>query len=187
MNKNKSYKVAIGGIICALSLTLMFFTGVFPLLSFAIPIYAGALMIVVSHEVTPAWAMAAYLAVSLLSLFLTPDKQSSTIFIAFFGYYPIILPFLKKIRPKLLSLIVRYALFMVCMFIWYKAITFVFGIYDFFANFSFLGKYITLGVVGFVSMIFFLYDYTIDAIEEVYIEWFRPTYFGKKPLKKSDQ
>ncbi len=186
-NNSKSYKVAIGGIVCALSLTLMFFTGVFPLLSFAIPIYAGALMIVVSHEVTPGWAMSAYLAVSLLSLFLTPDKQSSTIFIFFFGYYPIILPYFRKIKPKALCLAVKYLLFMAAMYLWYKMTTYLFGIYDFFSNFSFLGKYITLGVIAFVSMIFFLYDYTIEAIEEIYIEWFRPTYFGKKVIKKQKQ
>lgn len=186
-NKNKSYKVAIGGIVCSLSLTLMFFTGVFPLLSFAIPIYAGALMIIVAHEVDPAWAGAAYFAVSLLSLFLTPDKQSSTIFIFFFGYYPILLPFLQKIRPKPLQLAVKYGLFMGAVYIWYRVIVFLFGIYDFFANFSFLGKYITIGVLVFVSMIFFLYDYTIEAIEEIYVDWFRPTYFGKKPVKKNSE
>ncbi|MCR5806355.1 MAG: hypothetical protein K6G68_04890 [Oscillospiraceae bacterium] len=179
-NTHKSYKVAIGGIVSALALALMFMTGVFPLLSFAIPIYAGALMIVVATEINSAWAWAAYLAVSLLSLFLTPDKQSSTIFIFFFGYYPILIPYLRRIKPAVLRFLVKYAFFMVAMFIWYKMITYLFGIYDFFSNFSFLGKYFTLGVVAFISMIFFLYDYTIEAIEEVYVQWFRPVYFGKK-------
>ena len=76
-NKHTSYKVAVGGVVSALCLTLMFLTGVFPLLSMAIPIYAGALMIVVAREVSTSWAFAAYCAVSLLSLFLTPDKAAA--------------------------------------------------------------------------------------------------------------
>lgn len=99
-NKHTSYKVAVGGVVSALCLTLMFLTGVFPLLSMAIPIYAGALMIVVAREVSTSWAFAAYCAVSLLSLFLTPDKEASTLFIMFFGYYPIILPWLDKINSS---------------------------------------------------------------------------------------
>ena len=86
-NTKTSYKVALGGVVSALCLTLMFLTGVFPLLSMAIPIYAGALMIIVSTEVNTSWAFAAYFAVALLSLFLTPDKEATTLFIMFFGSY----------------------------------------------------------------------------------------------------
>lgn len=110
-NKHTSYKVAVGGVVSALCLTLMFLTGVFPLLSMAIPIYAGALMIVVAREVSTSWAFAAYCAVSLLSLFLTPDKEASTLFIMFFGYYPIILPWLDKIKFKLLRICCKLAVF----------------------------------------------------------------------------
>ena len=186
-NKHTSYKVALGGVICALSLALMFLTGVFPLLNFAIPIYAGALMIVMAHEVSAGWAAAAYCAVSILSLFLTPDKEASTLFIMFFGYYPILLPFFKKIRPRFIVPVIKFAMYNACMFTWYKMITFVLGIYDFFGNFHFLGKYFVVGVLIFINLIFLLYDYTIEAIEEVYVEWFRPTYFGKKPPKQNTE
>ena len=186
MNKT-SYKVALGGVVSSLCLALMFLTGVFPLLNFAIPIYAGAMMIIVAHEVSAAWAMAAYCAVSILSLFLTPDKEASTLFIMFFGYYPILLPFFRNIRPRFIVPVLKFAMFNVCMFVWYKMITFVLGIYDFFGNFAFLGKYMTIGVLVFVNMIFLLYDYTIESIEEMYVEWFRPTYFGKKPKKLTEE
>ena len=73
-NKHTSYKVAVGGVVSALCLTLMLLPGVFPLISMAIPIYAGALMIVVAREGSTSWAFAAYCPVSLLSLILTPDK-----------------------------------------------------------------------------------------------------------------
>ena len=186
VNKTKSYKVAVGGVVCALCLTLMFLTGVFPLLNIAIPIYAGAMMIVVAHEVSSAWAFAAYFAVSLLSLFLTPDKEASTLFIFFFGYYPILMPYLRKIKPLILRVIVKFALFNGVMIVWYKAITFVMGVYDFLGNFRILGQYFLVGVFAFINLVFMLYDYTITSIEELYVEWFRPTYFGKKRKEKGE-
>ena len=181
-----SYKVAVGGVISALCLALMFMTGMFPLLSMAIPIYAGAMMIIVAKEVSPGWAYAAYCAVSLLSLFLTPDKEASTLFIFFFGYYPILLPKLNGIKAKLLRIIVKLCIFNFAVIMWYKLITFMLGIYDYFGDFAFLGKFAMPAVLIFVNLVFVMYDYTIRLIEEVYVNWFRPTYFGKKkPKKKS--
>ena len=139
-SKTTSYKVAIGGVVSALCLTLMFMTGVFPLLSMAIPIYAGAMMIIVSHEVSTSWAFAAYCAVSILSLFLTPDKEASTLFIMFFGYYPIILPALDRIKLKALKIAAKLTIFNGSIILWYKFITFLFGVYDIFSDFSFFGK-----------------------------------------------
>ena len=188
-NKHTSYKVAVGGVVSALCLTLMFLTGVFPLLSMAIPIYAGALMIVVAREVSTSWAFAAYCAVSLLSLFLTPDKEASTLFIMFFGYYPIILPWLDKIKFKLLRICCKLAVFNGAIIIWYKLIALIMGVYDFFGDFAFLGEYALAAVMVFINLVFALYDYTIRMIESVYVNWFRPTYFGKKkpkPQSKKD-
>ncbi|MDE6591972.1 MAG: hypothetical protein K2K57_02770 [Oscillospiraceae bacterium] len=179
-----SYKVAVGGVISALCLALMFMTGMFPLLSMAIPIYAGAMMIIVAKEVSPGWAYAAYCAVSLLSLFLTPDKEASTLFIFFFGYYPILLPKLNGIKAKLLRIIVKLGVFNFAVILWYKLITFMLGIYDYFGDFAFLGRFAMPAVLIFVNLIFAMYDYTVKLIEEVYVNWFRPTYFGKKKPKK---
>lgn len=183
-SRKTSYKVAVGGVVSALCLTLMFMTGVFPLLSMAIPIYAGAMMIVVAREVSTGWAFAAYLAVSILSLFLTPDKEAATLFIMYFGYYPIIVSRLGKIKYAPLKILIKLSIFNGAMIIWYKLIAFIMGVYDFFGEFSFLGKYAVVGVMIFINLVFFLYDYTIRMIEEAYVNWFRPTYLGKKKQKK---
>lgn len=179
-SSHTSYKVAIGGVISSLCLSLMFMTGVFPLLSLAIPIYAGALMIVIAKEVSTSWAFAAYCAVSLLSLFLTPDKEAAALFIMFFGYYPIIHPKINKIKSRAVRFIVKAAVFNGSMILWYKLMTFIMGVYDFFGDFSFLGKYAVAGVFVFINLVFLLYDYTIRMTEAIYVNWFRPTYLGKK-------
>lgn len=181
--RKTSYKVAVGGVVSALCLTLMFMTGVFPILSMAIPIYAGAMMIIVAHEVSTSWAFSAYCAVSILSLFLTPDKEAATLFIMYFGYYPIIVSRLGRIRSAPLKILCKLAIFNGAMILWYRLIILILGSYDFFGEFSFLGKYAVAGVMIFINLVFFLYDYTIRMIESVYVNWFRPTYFGKKKPK----
>ncbi|MGN1137721.1 MAG: hypothetical protein ACI4SF_16065 [Oscillospiraceae bacterium] len=182
---NTSYKVAIGGVVSALCLALMFLTGVFPLFSMAIPIYAGALMIVVAKEVSTSWAVAAYCAVAVLSLFLTPDKEASMLFIMYFGYYPIIEPKLRKIKLAPVKIVIKLAIFNAAMIIWYKSMIFILGAYDFFGEFAFLGKYTVPAVLVFINLVFLLYDYTIKMIEDCYVNWFRPTYLGKKKPPKS--
>ncbi|MGN0665935.1 MAG: hypothetical protein ACI4KF_05360 [Huintestinicola sp.] len=184
---NTSYKVAIGGVISALCLALMFLTGVIPLLSMAIPIYAGALMIVIAKEVNTPWAFAAYISVSILSLFLTPDKEASMLFIMFFGYYPVLLPKLDQIKLIIVRLLCKFAIFNVSMTVWYKLMIYIMGSYDFFEEFAFLGKYAIVGVMVFINLIFLLYDFTIRRIVECYIYWFRPTYLGKKAPRVNEQ
>ncbi len=179
-NKHTSYKVAVGGVVSALCLTLMFMTGVFPLLSMAIPIYAGALMIIVAKEVSVSWAFSAYCAVSLLSMFLTPDKEAATLFIVFFGYYPIILPKLDKIKLAPLKIGVKALIFNSAIIIWYKTTMYLLGIYNYLADLAFLGKFAVPALLIFINLVFLLYDYTISMILEIYVNWFRPTYFGKR-------
>ena len=66
-----SYRVALGGIITALCLFLMFLTGVMPLLYLALPMVAGALLLIIVEEIGSGWAVLTYAAVSLLSVFVT--------------------------------------------------------------------------------------------------------------------
>ncbi len=182
--KTTSYKVAVGGVVSALCLALMFMTGIAPLLSMAIPIYAGALMIIVSREINTKQALAAYCAVSILSLFLTPDKEAATLFIIYFGYYPIILPKLNQIKLSIIRVFVKLLLFNMMMILWYKLMIFIMGSYDFIEEFAFFGKYALLIVMIIINLIFALYDYTIKAIDDYYVRYFRQKYLGKKPIKK---
>ncbi len=83
-----SYRVALGGIITALCLLLMFLTGVMPLLYLALPMVAGALLLIIVSEIGTGWAVLTYAAVSLLSIFVTFDKEAALIFILFFWTLP---------------------------------------------------------------------------------------------------
>lgn len=76
-----SYRVALGGIVSALCLVTMFLAGVIPALYLVLPMAAGILMMIISAEVSKSWALLTYISVSLLSMFITFDKEAALIFI----------------------------------------------------------------------------------------------------------
>ena len=101
MNKIKrSAQVALCGMMAALCMLLMFMTGLIPFATYAIPALAGILMIVIVVETNAKWALLVYIAVSLLSIFITPDREAAMMFIAFFGHYPILKLYLERVRPR---------------------------------------------------------------------------------------
>lgn len=162
-------------------LLLMFLTAVFPLLSMAVPIYAGAILVIVAVEIDSAWAFITYAACAFLCLFITPDKEAVMLFIFFFGYYPVLRRILvKKIRFKPALWICKAAIFTVAIAAAYYFIINVFGVYDLTEEFGFLGKHMILILILFAECMFVLYDITISMLEDVYVKWFRKTYLGKK-------
>ena len=86
MKIRKSTQVAVGGLSSALCLLLMFMTGMIPFATFALPSLAGILLIVVVVENGIQTATLVYAAVSILSLFMCPDKEAAMMFICFFGF-----------------------------------------------------------------------------------------------------
>ena len=98
--KRTSDRVALGGIVAALCIVIMFLTGVVPALYIVSPMAAGLLMVILAEEVSVGWAWLTYLAVSLLSLMVTFDKEAALMFILFFGYYPMLRLNLEKIKAK---------------------------------------------------------------------------------------
>lgn len=74
---SKSKQIAAGGIASSLCLLTMFLTGVFPFATYALPAIAGTLLVVVVLELNRATAVMVYVSVSLLSLFIAPDKEAA--------------------------------------------------------------------------------------------------------------
>ncbi len=97
-------KVAFCGIISALSLVVML-TAYFPYLTYAIPAFAGAFLIMVVVELGVKWAFLTYIVTSILCL-IGAEREAMTVYILFFGYYPII----KYVLEKLNKTVVEYVL-----------------------------------------------------------------------------
>ena len=107
-NKNRSYAIALSGILSAICIVLMFCTGFIPIGAYILPAVAGLVVWIIYREISRKWALLCYAAVALLALLLTPDIESKLLFSGFFGYYPVIRDLLTKVKPAVLSFLLRF-------------------------------------------------------------------------------
>lgn len=166
-NLNKSSKTALGGIIAAVSVVLMFLTSVIPTLTYAIPAAAGLLLLIMVIEIDKKWATVVYLSVSILSLLLIADKEAAVMYVAFFGYYPIIKQPIEKHLNKYLCWIVKMLIFNVSVIASYLLLIYVFNLdTDDFGDFT--KTAIILMYLAF-NVVFVLYDVALTRLITAYL------------------
>lgn len=178
MGKNKSASsVAFGGIVSALAVLLMFFTGVFPFATYALPALAGLLLVVIVVDHGMKWAWSVYGAISALAILITPDREAAAMFVLFFGYYPILKSVLERIRSRVVEYILKFVVFNVAIVVSYLIIINVLGISEILEEFGELGKYGVWIMLGMGNIVFLLYDITITRLVCMYTGWLRPKLF----------
>jgi hypothetical protein len=175
-----SYKISLGGVMTSACLLLMFLTGVFPPLAMALPLYAGFLIYVVLDELGIKWAVLTYTAVSLLSFFITPNKEASIYFAVFFGSYPIIKWVIEGIKGRIFQFAAKILTFNIIVVTAVSVVIYLFDMNNFFEDFDFLGQYVVPILAVFANLFFLLYDYTLGTILESYVKWFKPTFLKNK-------
>lgn len=176
---NKSGAVAIGGVASALCLLFMFLTGVLPFATFALPAIAGMVLVAVVVENGYKVALCVYVSVSILSLFMVPDREAAMMFIGFFGYYAIIKGNLDKIKSRLLRISAKLAIFNTAVICSYAVIVFIFGLTEIIEADPVFGKYAFLILLIPANFVFAVYDIAVKRVAVAYIYWFRPKFLRK--------
>lgn len=165
---SKSGKIALGGLLTALGVVLMFLTGLIPIGTYALPAIAGVLLIVAVIEIGAKWAWMIYAAVAVLSLLFAADKEASLLFVLFFGYYPVLKSFLERISNKVLSWISKFAVFNVavvaCFFL---AVNFLQLPED---SFTVFGIYLPWVFLILGNAVFLIYDIALSGLVATYVE-----------------
>lgn len=175
----KSTQVALGGLASALCLLLMFMTGIIPFGEYALPAFAGIVIIAIVVENGCKSAVLVYAAVSVLSIFLVPRPEAAMMFIFFFGYYPILQTKLVKIKPKVLQYLLKFIIFNVAVISAYMVVIYVMGINEIMEEFGSFGQYSALVLLLLGNVFFGIYDFTVDNLHYVYINWFRPKFLRR--------
>ena len=106
-----SSKVALCGILTALSVVAMIIAGFMGILTYAAPMIAGGVMIVPVREYGKGTALTMFAAVSLLGMILIPDKEMALFYLLLFGHYPIMQPSLNRIEKKIPRVILKALVF----------------------------------------------------------------------------
>ena len=161
---SQSGKIALGGMITALCLVLMFLTGIITIGTYALPAIAGALLIVMVVEMGARWAWAVYAAVAVLSLLFAPDKEAALLFVLFFGYYPIIKAVLERSfwKNKVLQIIVKLAVFNAAMVLSFVLAVWVLQMPQ--EAFTIFGLYLPWVLLLIGNVIFVIYDYGLTGV-----------------------
>lgn len=167
----QSSKCAIGGIVSALSLVLMISVAIIPFLTYALPALAGVLIIFIVIEIDKKWALGVYSAVGILAFLLVHDKEVAMMYIAFFGYYPIIKALLESKMPAALGWIIKVLLFNVTMVAAYLVLIYVMGISI--DEIDEYGKMAVPMLLGAGTVAFVAYDIALTRIITLYMIKFR--------------
>lgn len=174
----QSLKIAMGGIIAALSTVIMLLSNVITIGTYALPALAGLVITVVVVEVGKRWALAVYIVVCLLSFVLVADKETVLIFSMFLGYYPILKALLESKKNRIFQIIMKLLVFNITMIAVFLLSINIFSIpiEEFYigeVNISWL-----LLLVG--NVIFVIYDYTLTLLITTYIRRLRGRIFKHK-------
>ncbi|MCR5151106.1 MAG: hypothetical protein K6B52_07760 [Clostridiales bacterium] len=164
-------KCALGGIIAALSLAVMICVALVPFMTYALPAAAGALLVIIVIEIGKKWAFAVYAAVALLGIFLVPDKEVAAMYLAFFGYYPILKSAIEGHTGKITGLLLKVAVFLVTMIASYWLLINLMGIsIDETERFGVWAYPILLGMGAFA---FVMYDFVLTKAVIIYLKKWR--------------
>ena len=180
MNNKLAYKIALGGVISALCLMFMFCSGLFPMFDYAIPTFAGFLMVIMIVETSPAWAFTTYVSVSFLAVLITPNLQCSLLFVIFMGYYPILKYFLDKLPMRILATVIKFVVFNGAVLAFYYLFQFVFMTEDMFEGMEKFGKYAGIILLAGANFFFIIYDWLVGQLTVLYVTWFRKKILRRK-------
>lgn len=178
--KKTSFDIALSGILCAACIIMIFLVGVFPALLYVFPMICGLIMYIIYYECGTKIAIAAFASVSLLSLLISPDKESVVLFISFFGYYPILKVYIDLLPGKIAKYAIKLAIFNVSIVVSYWLLMKVFGLVDI-TDFVGEGSHAFIwGFLGIANFVFILYDVALLRVAALYRKKLRKLVFKRK-------
>lgn len=162
--KNSS-RLAICALSCALSIVLLFFGGIATVFSYAMPMLVSLIMIMLKETFGAKSAVITYVSTAILTLILVNDRECASLYILFFGYYPIIRASIEKIKSEAAKVAVKFLLFNFTMAICQLLLVYVFGIPFFDKDFN--AAFIIVFAV-LMNILFVIYDILVDKMFYLY-------------------
>ena len=158
-------RLALCGIITALSVVLLFFGGIAFVLAYIMPMLVGLFAIMIKRIFSTASAWMTYAATSVLSFILVADKECMLMYVMFFGFYPIIHDSLNKIKVTPLRAAVKFLIFNITVSAAQLLLFYVFGI-------PFLedgeGKWLIILFAILMNILFVMYDRLLITLTKLY-------------------
>lgn len=127
MRKTESQKIALCGMLGALSVVLLLVGSALQLATYAAPMLAAFLLIPVLEEYGTRYALLTYGTVSVLSLLLVPETELVFFYIFVMGYYPVLQRALQAVHNTVLRWFVKFIVFNAATVLVYLVLFALFG------------------------------------------------------------
>lgn len=171
-------KIAFCAVIAALEVVLMMITTFIPVGTYALPCFAGALTVAVVIEFGAKWATGVFFVSSVLSFFLSGDKEAVILFIALFGYYPILKKIIEsRLKNKIIQYIIKFVLFNVAAISSFFVAMYVLSVPA--EEFTIGGVYVPYLFLIAGNLFFLLYDFMLMQFVRMYAVRIRKAIFGR--------
>lgn len=99
MRKTQSQKIALCGVLAALSVVVLLGGAALQIGTYAAPMLAAFLVVPVLEEYGTKHALLLYATVSLLALILVPETELAWFYLLVVGHYPVLRRVLGRVRP----------------------------------------------------------------------------------------
>ena len=166
--RSKAAKIALCGVVSALSVVLMLLTGIVPIATIALPALAGCLTIAVVAETNIRYGFAVYCVVMLL----TPDREAILFYILFCGYYPTLYGVLMRIKKKPLRVLAKFGVFNLAMVL--EGVLAVWFLQIPLSEMEAFGKWSIPIMAVLLNLVFVMYDYAMNGLIVLYIRRLHP-------------
>ena len=145
---------------------------ILPISEMGLPALAGAVLIPIILEIGVKWGWMSYACVALLSLLITPSMEAKVLFIAFFGYYPVLKALIERLRKIWLEWIIKLAVFNVTMIgAYWIMLTFLGLPAD---SFEIFGLDLPFVILAIGNVAFVLYDIALTGVITTYLRVLQP-------------
>ena len=177
--KKPVFRLAFCSVIAALETVLMLLTGLTRIGTYAIPAFAGMLTVAVVIEYRCKWALGVFAVTSVLAALLAGDKEAVVMFIALFGYYPILKNVLERyFRGNILRWVLKFAVFNAAAVASFYVATLLLSVPA--SEFTLFGVYLPHVFLLAGNVVFLLYDMSIAVFVRFYAQRLHPILFGKQ-------
>lgn len=155
---SEARRIALGGIMAALALTIMTMGGMIPVATYVVPMLCMLLLQFILKTCGRRIGWGWYGAVAILGLLMCPDKEAAAVF-AVLGYYPLVKPALDRSRLKWLW---KGLLFNGTVLILYWLLIHLFGLSQVVQDFDGLGIGMLAVLLAMGNLVFFLLDRLLE-------------------------
>lgn len=174
MRSKDTFRIALGGLLSAAAVAILFFGSIIPFATFLAPAAASLAVLYFCIEYSRKTALLIYIVIASLSLLLAPDKELALLFAVFLGYYPIAKGLIETLRAKPLKWTLKLALCNATTLSLYWIITHVLVIEAVRDEFAAYTTWVVVALVLLGNATFIIFDIALTRLSMLYLVKFRP-------------